>query len=142
MNNTVQDIKSNTADYSKFQAFVKLTKYSLAGLVVFSAVITYITVAENINYKQILALSIGGFMIVAAANGFNQIIEKDLDKLMDRTKNRPIPTNKLSSTEAFIFCSLFGIIGWWDRAHNIIMQTISDAGILGLMAYLSLFIIL
>lgn len=111
MNNTVEDIKTNTADYSKFQAFVKLTKYSLAGLVVFSAVITYITVAENINYKQILALSIGGFMITAAANGFNQIIEKDLDKLMDRTRNRPIPTNKLSSSEAFIFCSLFGIIG-------------------------------
>ena len=88
-----------------------LTKYRLAGLVVFSAVITYLTVAENINYQQILALSIGGFMITAAANGFNMIIEADLDKLMDRTKNRPIPTGKLNVTESLIFCSVFGIGG-------------------------------
>jgi len=88
-----------------------LTKYRLAGLVVFSAVITYLTVAENINYQQILALSIGGFMVTAAANGFNMIIEKDLDKLMDRTKNRPLPTGKLTIAESLLFCSAFGIGG-------------------------------
>ena len=88
-----------------------LTKYRLAGLVVFSAVITYLTVAENINYRQILALSIGGFMVTAAANGFNMIIEKDLDRLMDRTKNRPLPTGKLSVLESLLFCSVFGISG-------------------------------
>jgi protoheme IX farnesyltransferase len=88
LNATSQDIKTEVAEYSKFRAFVKLTKYSLSGLVVFSAVITYLTVAETIQYQQILALSIGGFMVTAAANGFNMIIEKDLDKLMDRTKDR------------------------------------------------------
>jgi protoheme IX farnesyltransferase len=79
--------------------------------VVFSAVITYLTVAEAVDYKQLLALAIGGFMVTAAANGFNQVIEKDLDLLMDRTRNRPMPTNKLSNAEALIFCSLFGIGG-------------------------------
>ena len=88
-----------------------LTKYRLAGLVVFSAVITYLTVAETINYQQVLALSIGGFMVTAAANGFNMIIEKDLDKLMDRTKNRPLPTGKLNVVESLLFCSAFGIGG-------------------------------
>jgi heme o synthase len=111
LNTTTQDIKAESSDYSKTSAFVKLTKYRLASLVVFSAVITYLTVAEDINYQQILALSIGGFMVTAAANGFNQIIEKDLDKLMDRTRLRPMPTGKLSNTEALIFCSLFGIGG-------------------------------
>src|SRR5688572_15370520 len=88
-----------------------LTKYRLAGLVVFSAVITYLTVADTYDYKQILALSIGGFMITAAANGFNMIIEKDLDKLMDRTKNRPLPTGKLNVGEALVFCAGLGIGG-------------------------------
>ncbi len=111
MNATSQDIKTEAADYSKFQAFVKLTKYSLSGLVVFSAVITYLTVAETIHYQQILALSIGGFMVTAAANGFNMIIEKDLDKLMDRTKNRPLPRGKLNVTESLLFCSFMGIAG-------------------------------
>ena len=99
MNATSQDIKVEATDYSKFRGFVMLTKYRLAGLVVFSAIITYLTVAETINYKQLLALSIGGFMVTAAANGFNMIIEKDLDKLMDRTKNRPLPTGKLNVLE-------------------------------------------
>lgn len=111
MNATSQDIKTEVADYSKFRAFVMLTKYGLSGLVVFSAVITYLTVAETIHYQQILALSIGGFMVTAAANGFNMIIEKDLDKLMDRTKNRPLPTGKLSVSESLVFCSAFGIGG-------------------------------
>jgi protoheme IX farnesyltransferase len=108
---TNTEIKIETADYSKISAYVKLTKYRLASLVVFSAVITYLTVAKEINLMAILALSIGGFMVTAAANGFNQIFEKDLDKLMDRTKARPMPTNKLSSAEAFVFCALFGIGG-------------------------------
>jgi heme o synthase len=111
LNTSTQDIKLETSDYSKFQAFVKLTKYRLGSLVVFSAVITYFTVAEQVNLMQVLALCIGGFMVTSAANGFNQIIEKDLDALMDRTKDRPMPTGKLSSAEAFIFCSAFGIGG-------------------------------
>lgn len=111
MNTTQQDIKTEVAEYSKFQAFVKLTKHRLASLVVFSAVITYLTVAEDINFRQIIALSVGGFMVTAAANGFNQVIEKELDKLMDRTKNRPMPTNKLNVVEALLFCTFFGVGG-------------------------------
>lgn len=108
---TRQDIKTETADYSKFQAFIKLTKFRLASLVVFSAVVTYFTVAEEFNYLEILALSVGGFFVTGAANGYNQVIEKDLDKLMDRTKNRPMPIKKLSSVESLIFCTSLGIAG-------------------------------
>jgi heme o synthase len=111
LNTTTQDIKTEAATYSRFSAFVMLTKYRLAGLVVFSAVITYFTVADSFDYKQIIALSLGGFMVTAAANGFNMIIEKDLDKLMDRTRNRPLPTGKLNVAESFIFCAGFGIGG-------------------------------
>ena len=78
---------------------------------VFSAVITYMTVAVTIEWKQLLALSLGGLLVTSAANGFNQIIEKDLDKLMERTKDRPMPTEVLSMFEAFIFCALFGVGG-------------------------------
>ncbi len=107
-----QEIKTVASpDYSKFKAYVLLTKYSLAALVTFSAVVTYLTVAESVDYKKIIALSIGGFMITAAANGFNQITEKELDKLMDRTRNRPLPTGKLSVNEAFVFCVLFALVG-------------------------------
>src|SRR5690606_40695025 len=67
-----------------FTGFLKLTKFRLGSLVVFSAVITYITVASSVSWIQVLALSLGGLLVTSAANGFNQIIEKDLDKLMDK----------------------------------------------------------
>ena len=77
----------------------------------FSAIITFFTVAEDFTWKQVFAICVGGFLVTAAANGFNQIIEKDLDKLMNRTKARPIPTGNLSVNQAFIFCAIFGVTG-------------------------------
>lgn len=100
-----------TITYSKVKAFLKLTKFTLSALVVFSAIITFFTVAEDFNWKQVLAICLGGFLVTAAANGFNQIIEKDLDKLMNRTKLRPIPTGNLTVNQALFFCSVFGISG-------------------------------
>ena len=102
---------SETIIYSKVKSFFKLTKFTLSALVVFSAIITFFTVAETYNWKQVLAICLGGFLVTAAANGFNQIIEKDLDKLMHRTKLRPIPTGNLTVNQAFIICAIFGVIG-------------------------------
>jgi protoheme IX farnesyltransferase len=101
----------DTITYSKIKSFLKLTKFTLSALVVFSAIITFFTVAETFNWSQVFALCVGGFLVTASANGFNQIIEKDLDKLMNRTKLRPIPTGNLSVNQALIFCGVFGIIG-------------------------------
>ena len=44
----------------------------------------------------LLLLAIGGYFMVGASNAFNQIIERDLDALMDRTKNRPIPSGRMT----------------------------------------------
>ena len=109
MENSHNNIAS--PNYSKVSGFLKLTKFGLGSLVVFSAIITYFTVTKEINVNVIFALTIGGILVTSAANGFNQIIEKDLDRLMDRTKKRPMPTGVLTDTEAFIFCTISGISG-------------------------------
>jgi protoheme IX farnesyltransferase len=111
LQNESHTTSNNTIIYSKAKSFLKLTKFTLSALVVFSAIITYFTVAETYHWKQIVAICLGGFLVTAAANGFNQIIEKDLDKLMNRTRLRPIPTGNLSVTEALLFCAVFGITG-------------------------------
>ena len=100
-----------TPAYSKLSGYLKLTKFRLGSLVVFSALITYFTIAEVIVWSQVMALGIGGFLVTSAANGFNQIIEKDLDHLMERTRLRPMPTEVLNFKEAIIFCSIMGIGG-------------------------------
>ena len=49
--------------------------------------------------------------MVGASNVFNQIIEKDLDTLMDRTKNRPLPSGSMSKQFAFILGTILTILG-------------------------------
>ena len=84
---------SNSASVlSRIKVYAAFTKMRLASLVVFSAVVSYLYAAESVSFPQLFILSIGGFLVTGASNGMNQIIEKDFDKLMDRTSNRPIPS--------------------------------------------------
>ena len=83
----------------------------LAISVVFSSVAGYFLGAEVVNFVTVLLLAIGGYCMVGASNAYNQIIEKDLDALMDRTKDRPIPSGRMSVNTAFIIASTLTIIG-------------------------------
>jgi len=91
---------------------LSLTKSRLATSVVFSALAGYILAADDFNFLNIFLLLVGGLCIVGASNSFNQIIEKDRDSMMDRTKNRPLPQNQISTLRAFwisIFLTLVGL---------------------------------
>ena len=83
----------------------------LAISVVFSSVAGYFLGAEVVNFVTVLLLAIGGYFMVGASNAYNQIIERDLDVLMDRTKNRPIPAGRMSVNTAFTIASVFTILG-------------------------------
>lgn len=97
---------------SKLQDYSQLVKLRLSSLVVFSSVVTYFTANQGpINWTEVSMLALGGFMVTGAANGINQVIEKDFDKLMLRTANRPVATNRMSVLEASLFSSLLGIVG-------------------------------
>ena len=88
-----------------------LTKMRLASLVVFSAFLGYLLAAQSVVWMDVFFLVIGGFLVTGSSNGFNQIIEKDIDKLMDRTKNRPIPSGRMSVKEATWISIVYGILG-------------------------------
>jgi protoheme IX farnesyltransferase len=66
---------------------------------------------KTIYYSQLTILIIGGFLVTAASNGFNQIIERNLDKLMARTQNRPLPSGKMTLNQAFFIAITLGILG-------------------------------
>ena len=83
----------------------------LAISVVFSSVAGYFLGAEVVNFVTVLLLAIGGYCMVGASNAYNQIIERDLDALMDRTKDRPIPAGRMSVNSAFVIASVLTIIG-------------------------------
>ena len=97
---------------SRFQDFKAITKMGLSLSVVFSSIAGYLLAADQVDYLILFLLAVGGYCMVGASNVFNQIIERDLDKLMIRTQNRPLPTEKISVTMAFtlgIILTVFGL---------------------------------
>jgi len=89
----------------------EITKFRLSVSVVFSSIAGYLLAADTIQISVLLMLAIGGYFMVGASNVFNQIIEKDPDKLMKRTMNRPLPTGRMSVTTAMIIGVLLTIFG-------------------------------
>ncbi|MBX2827738.1 MAG: heme o synthase [Flavobacteriaceae bacterium] len=92
--------------------FTEITKMRLSISVVFSSVAGYLLGVENgIDFNVLLLLCLGGYCMVGASNVYNQIIEKDLDALMERTKNRPIPGGRMRVNAAFILASVLTLAG-------------------------------
>ncbi|MGB0892416.1 MAG: heme o synthase [Flavobacteriaceae bacterium] len=110
MNSTV--VSENKASmHTIISDFKQLTKVGLSLSVVFSSVAGYLLAVEVVNYTTLFLLAIGGFFMVGASNAFNQIIEKDTDALMLRTKNRPLPTGRMSVNVALTIAIIFTIFG-------------------------------
>ena len=95
-----------------FDDFKALTKMRLALSVVFSSLAGYLLAAPQLNFYDLLLLAVGGYCMVGASNAFNQVLERDLDAQMERTKNRPLPTGRVHVPRALalaIFLTLVGI---------------------------------
>ncbi|WP_207917082.1 heme o synthase [Flavobacterium hiemivividum] len=106
---------SNTVSLrTVFLDFKEITKAGLAISVLFSAIAGYFLGFDSehpFQWSVLIMLAIGGYCMVGASNAFNQVIEKDLDSLMDRTKNRPVPAGRMSPTSALVVAGLLTIIG-------------------------------
>lgn len=89
----------------------ELTKFRLTLSVVFSSFISYYLGASEVNLTQLFYLIAGGILIVSSSNIFNQIIERDLDKLMKRTQNRPLPKKEITTKLALFLAILSALIG-------------------------------
>lgn len=113
----------------KIQAYVAFTKLRLSALVIVSALSGYLFVGGS-SGVEIFYLLVGGLLVTAASNGSNQIWERDYDKLMRRTQKRPLPTGKMSLTEAYIVVIIALIVGTW-----MLYQLNFYSAVLGLLAY-------
>ena len=99
---------------SIFTDFKEITKAGLAISVLFSSIAGYLLGFNDnqpFQWSVLLMLCVGGYCMVGASNAFNQVIERNLDALMDRTKNRPVPSGRMSPTVALFVASLLTIAG-------------------------------
>jgi protoheme IX farnesyltransferase len=114
---------------SKFNNYISFTKFRLSFLVIVSALSGYLFVGGK-NFIEITYLIIGGLFLTAASNGANQIWEKDLDLLMNRTKYRPLPQKAMSLRESYFLVIFFLMIGVF-----LLWQLNFTTAILGLFSF-------
>jgi protoheme IX farnesyltransferase len=96
---------------SVIKNYIEITKPRLSVVVVFSSIAGYFLAANTYEPWTILLLVVGGYFLVGSSNVFNQIIEKDLDALMKRTQNRPLPTGRVSVQSAWIYGLIMALSG-------------------------------
>ena len=95
----------------KLKYYFQLLKFRLSITVVFSAVAGYFLGTGLFLIEELLYLIFGGLLVTGSANGFNQILERDYDKIMTRTAKRPLPLKNLKLSEAVFFSIIIGFIG-------------------------------
>ena len=88
-----------------------LFKVRLGFFVVMSAILGWFMAVESLDLKSFLLLTIGGYLLTGASNGLNQVIEKRVDGLMERTAERPLPAGRMEPWQAILYSVLAGVIG-------------------------------
>ena len=110
-----EKIRLQTPEESTFSLFMddfkQLTKVRLAVSVVFSSIAGYFLAADSPILIDVILLAFGGYFMVGASNAFNQVLEKDLDALMERTKNRPLPSGRMSVQSAITIATILTVLG-------------------------------
>ena len=116
---------SNVVDHSgvasfsgHFRVWMELAKARLSLLVTFSSAFGFaLASGGRVDWISLLALIAGGFFISASAGTINQILERDVDMLMQRTQKRPLPSGQISVSYAVNVAVIFLLLGtgllWW-----------------------------
>lgn len=118
---------------SKAKAYFALTKPRVIELLLITTVPTMILAKQGIpDLWLVLATLVGGALSAGSANAFNCYIDADIDKIMGRTKNRPLVTGELSKHEALIFAFVVGAlsVAWLWVTTNFLAAMLSLSAIL------------
>lgn len=96
---------------SKFRAYVALTKPRVIELLLVTTVPAMILAHNGLpSFWLIASVLIGGTLSAGSANAFNCYIDADIDKIMGRTKNRPLVTGELTKPEALVFAYVLAFV--------------------------------
>ena len=125
--------KISSALGQKINDYKVLVKFKLNLLVVFSAIMAYLICAQGaVSWVSISLLALGGFLVTGASNALNQVLEKQHDLQMNRTKDRPVATGRMDVSEAVMAAGFMSLIG------TVILSTFNAwTGMLGMIALIS-----
>ncbi len=121
--------------YNRLKVYVELVKFRLSFLVAFSAAFGYLLGhSAAINWMTFIALTLGGFLVSGSSITMNQILEQVFDARMKRTRERPLPTGRISNQEALAFALFTAFTGLSLLAWQTNLLTLSLA-VLSMILY-------
>lgn len=97
---------------SKVSLFHELSKPGISYLALTTTLTGFIlATVSGLNFALLVHTLIGTFFVAAGGGSLNMVLEHDIDQLMNRTKNRPIPSGKISYMEGLLFGTISSITG-------------------------------
>lgn len=95
----------------RLQDYLHLAKVRLSSMVLMAALVGYWLASSGIDRAHLLWFTLGTFLVIAGANAFNQVLERDSDALMERTARRPLPAGRMSPLEATAVAGTMSVVG-------------------------------
>lgn len=112
MRNQTAHINVSKVNHSFWSDFSLLVKFRLTAMVVFSSVAAFLIASSfAVGLKSVLALAIGGFLVAGASNALNEVLEKDFDKMMERTADRPIAAGRMTISTGVLIAGMMSLLG-------------------------------
>ena len=111
---TAEKVVTRSWFSQKLIDYYQLVKFRLTMTVVFSSALAFLiasTSDSSWSWWRLIALALGGFMVTGAANALNQVLERDYDKLMRRTMDRPLATGRMTVSEGVMAAGLMSLVG-------------------------------
>lgn len=125
--------RTNTTPMRKIRAFVALTKPRVIELLLVTTAPVMVLAQRGIpDLWLVLATLVGGALSAGSANAFNCYLDRDIDRLMNRTHARPLVTGELRDAEALAFAWITGAasVAWLGLLVNWLSAALSLAAIL------------
>jgi protoheme IX farnesyltransferase len=115
------------------KAYVQLTKPRIVTLLLITTVPAMVVAADGMpSIWLILATLLGGTLSAGGANAINQYYDRDIDRLMNRTSSRPLPTHRVEPHKALAFGVALGVLAfvWLTLTVNVLSAALSLAALL------------
>ena len=117
----------------KAGAYIALTKPRVIELLLVTTAPVMVLAQQGIPHLWlVVATLVGGSLSAGSAGAFNCYIDRDIDRVMKRTENRPLVTGELTDREALVFAWIVGLasIAWLAVTTNLLAAALSAAAIL------------
>src|SRR5688572_20228015 len=113
-------------------AYVALTKPRIIELLLVTTVpVMFLAEGGVPSLWLVLATLVGGTLSAGAANTFNSVYDRDIDRLMHRTSNRPMVTGEVTPRNALLFGAALTVVStvWFALVVNVLSAVLSVVAI-------------